>query len=130
MAVIRTLIVDDQAIVRSTLRAVLEQDGRFDIVGEAAEPAGAIRGSAIEPAPGLALVDVHLEEHDGIALARELRRRHPAMVIVLVSTIDVADLPRDALVDGADAFVSKGQLTPERIVEVIRAVPGRGCLAS
>lgn len=129
MGVIRTLVVDDRQIVRSALRSVLDADGRFEVVAEAADPAAAARGVAIEPPPGLALVDVQLGEHDGIALARRLRELRPDLVIVIVSTMDAADLPTDALDDGADAFIAKSSLTPDRLLEVVRALPGARCLA-
>jgi len=87
----RVYLVDDHAIVRVGLRSMLES-GHHEVVGEAAESAVALAAILLLN-PDLLLLDLHLGDHSGLELLREVQRRRLA-VRTLVLTMSIQ--PRDA----------------------------------
>src|SRR4051794_38963731 len=92
----KVLIVEDHALVRAGLRAVLET---FEI-SEAVDAHSAYRLAEVVK-PDLALVDVALPAEDGIACTRELKRRLPELRILVLSSYSREDLVVNALEAGA-----------------------------
>lgn len=111
----RILVVDDEEVVRSTIRAVLTQAGH-DVV-EAADGATALARYREEPAD-LVLADLFMPVMTGTECIRELRRESPDAKIVAISGAgrEMLRLPMDA---GANRILSKPFTTEEllRIVE-------------
>ena len=103
------LIVDDHASFRATARFLLEAEG-FDVVGEAANGAEAIRG-AEELVPDAVLLDVQLPDFDGFEVASRLRARGGAPAIILVSSRDASDYGPAVAESGALGFIAKGDLS-------------------
>jgi DNA-binding NarL/FixJ family response regulator len=102
----RVLIVDDQELVRSGLRLILERQG-IDVVGEAEEGAAAIR-AARSLRPDVVLMDVRMPGVDGIAATRSIvaDRSSDARVLIL-TTFDADELVLDAMRAGASGFLLK-----------------------
>ena len=95
----RLVIIDDHQMVLDGLKAMLRPyAGQVEIVGECSEPADAVR-TVEKQAPDAVLLDVRLGDDDGFALACVLRRRHPDLGIVLVSS-DVDRLPTSPYAHG------------------------------
>lgn len=103
------LIVDDHPAFRATARAVLQAAG-FDVVGEAADSASALE-AARALRPELVLLDVHLPDGDGFAVAAELTRGGNAPAVVLTSSRDAADFGPLIERSGARGFVPKAELS-------------------
>jgi two-component system response regulator NreC len=100
----KVLIVEDHALVRAGLRAVLES---FEIV-EAVDARSAYRiADAVHP--DLALVDMALPAEDGIACTRELKRRLPELRVLMLSSYSREDLVVNALEAGANGYALKDQ---------------------
>ena len=115
---ITLLIVDDDARFRGVARELLEAEG-FDVVGEAADGAGALR-SVAELHPQVVLLDIQLPDVSGLQVARRIMggdTNCPA--VVLTSTRDGADFA--GLVDesGARGFVGKTDLSGAALRHVI-----------
>lgn len=114
------LLVDDQAIVRTGLRTLLEVESDLEVVGEAAEGRTAVRLAA-ELAPDVVLMDIRMPDMDGIEATEAIMRAgSPARVCVL-TTYNVDEYVFDALAAGASGFLLKTD-APERIIATVRAV--------
>ncbi len=101
------LVVDDHALIRDAMHAVLETVDPSASVRTAASGAEA-RGALATGAPvDLVLLDLYLPDADGLALLAEFRAAHPAMAVVLLSGERDAGIVRRALDEGAAGFIPK-----------------------
>jgi DNA-binding NarL/FixJ family response regulator len=121
--VARVLLVDDHAIVRRGLRAILELEPDICVVAEAGSWGEALR--ALERArPDVILLDLKLSQDrtaDGLELCAEILRRRPDAEVVVLSTFLDEELLNQALRRGAKAYVLKDVDVGE-LVQIIRAV--------
>jgi two-component system, NarL family, invasion response regulator UvrY len=114
---VAVLVVDDQQPFRGAARALLAQCPEFQLVGEAASGEEAVELAA-GVRPELVLMDINMPGIDGFEATRRLLQVHPDTVVVLCSTYSAADLPEEATICGAQAYVDKGELDPEILTEV------------
>ena len=103
---LKVLLVDDHPLFRAGVAAALHADPAFTICGEA-DHALAARELARQVSPDAAIVDLLLQNDDGLRLVRELRQDHPRLKIVVLSMLAKADYEPKALQAGASLFVSK-----------------------
>ena len=120
MQAMRVGIVDDHALVRDGLRLILEREPDIDVVGEAADAAGAFT-LASSRKPHVMVVDLTLGGSDGIALLRELTQRHPRIRLVTVTMHEHEETVRQAFLAGAAGYVVKGAPSAD-MVAAVRAV--------
>jgi DNA-binding NarL/FixJ family response regulator len=118
--VIRLLLADDQAIVRTGLRTLLEVEPDLEVVAEAANGRAAVRAVA-ELAPDLVLMDIRMPDMDGIAATEAILRAGSPTRVCILTTYNVDEYVFDALAAGASGFLLKTD-APERMVATIRAV--------
>ncbi len=104
---VRVLIVDDHADFRTLMRRRLEEDGRFLVVGEAANGQQAIE-LAEEHEPDTAIVDLEMPVMDGLDAIRELRERVPNVKSVVLSAYGADTAGAAANQVGAYAYLEKG----------------------
>ena len=118
---VRVLIADDQAVVRSGLRRIIETDADLEVVGEAVDGVAAVDAAA-RLAPDLVLMDIRMPRLDGIAATRRIvaEKSDPPRVLIL-TTFGLDEYVYDALRAGASGFLLKDAL-PEEIVAAVRAV--------
>ena len=111
------LLADDETDSRHTARFLLEQDGRFDIVGEASDGEECVR-VAYELQPDAIVVDLRMPALDGLAVIPLLRRGVPRASIVVLSVTRDAAVRREALRRGADSYVPKSEVgaLPEAVM--------------
>jgi DNA-binding NarL/FixJ family response regulator len=119
---VRVLIVDDQALVRTGFRMILEAEPDIDVVGEAGDGLEAI-AEARRLEPDVVLMDVRMPELDGIEATRRLLSADGAgeTKVVMLTTFDMDEYVYDALRAGASGFLLK-DVPPEHLVEGIRSV--------
>jgi DNA-binding NarL/FixJ family response regulator len=120
MDAIRVAIVDDHALVRDGLRLILEREPDIEVVGDAADAAGAFLLAATRK-PHVMVVDLTLGESDGIALIRDLTTRHPRVRLVTVTMHEHEETVRQAFLAGAAGYVVKGAPSVD-LIAAIRAV--------
>jgi DNA-binding NarL/FixJ family response regulator len=127
---IRLVIVDDAERTRELLRRLAELDGRFEVVGEAADGVEALRRVRAEE-PDVVLLDVRMPQMDGIDALEEIKQDALETRVVMYSADSTRR--REALDAGADAWVDKTesfrlladvlagadrQDTPERVIDL------------
>jgi DNA-binding NarL/FixJ family response regulator len=114
---VAVLIVDDQVPFRRAAASVVRVTGGFEVVGEAGSGEEAVE-LADSLAPGLILMDINMGGISGIEAARRITSASPQVVVVLLSTYQVDDLPADAASSGAAAYVNKEEFGPQVLKDV------------
>jgi DNA-binding NarL/FixJ family response regulator len=118
---VRVLIADDQAIIRTGLRIMLDAQPDLEVVGEAADGLAAVR-LARELRPDVCLFDIRMPGLDGLAATRQLAGPGVAdpLVVVVITTFDLDEYVYEALRSGARGFLLK-DAGPELLVQAVRA---------
>jgi DNA-binding NarL/FixJ family response regulator len=115
---IRVLLVDDEAMIRTGLRLVLEAESDIEVVGEAADGAQAVTAAATLR-PDVTLMDVRMPRLDGLAATQQILAAGSTTKVVVLTTFNEDSYVRDALRLGASGFLLK-VAPPERLVDAIR----------
>jgi DNA-binding NarL/FixJ family response regulator len=118
--VIRVLLADDQELVRSGFRLILELADGIDVVGEAADGREAVR-LAKEAQPDVVLMDVRMPELDGIEATRQLRQAGVDARVLVLTTFDLDEYVYAAMRAGASGFLLK-DAPREQLVTAVRTV--------
>jgi signal transduction histidine kinase/CheY-like chemotaxis protein len=113
----RVLLVDDHAMVRQGLRAILDHYPDLLIIGEAADGREAL-SIAKKRAPDVIIMDINMPRMDGIEATKRIKKDQPETVIIAVSVNDTPHLRDSMHKAGASAFVSKDEAS-ERLYETI-----------
>ena len=100
------LIVDDHALFREGLRAIIERNPRYEVVGEASNGREALR-MAEKLKPDLALMDISLPDRSGLELIQELQKLSPKTRVMVVSMHSKIDYIVKAFQAGAAGYVVK-----------------------
>jgi DNA-binding NarL/FixJ family response regulator len=114
---IRVLIADDQALVRTGFRAILEAEHDMEVVGEAADGREAVEATGALR-PDVVLMDIRMPNLDGIEATRLLAGRDPSTRVVILTTFDLDQYVYEALRAGASGFL----LTDAGADELMHAV--------
>ncbi|TVT61200.1 response regulator transcription factor [Amycolatopsis rhizosphaerae] len=126
MSEVPIVLVDDHAIVRQGLRAILEREGDLRVVGEAST-AGEALTVVLRARPAVVLLDLKLstgDDTEGLDLCSELTRRFPETGVLVLTTFLDDRLVVEAVQRGARGYVVKDVDTTE-LVRAIRAVARR-----
>ena len=119
MSPIRVLITDDHLIVREGLRLILETTDGIENVGEASDGAECLSlVSALKP--DVILMDLQMPRMDGITAITHLRRDHPEIAIVILTTFNEDDLMVRGLQAGARGYLLK-DTSRENLLDTIQA---------
>ena len=125
---IRVLLVDDQPLLRTGFRMILEAEPDITVVGEAQDGRAALDAVA-RTSPDVVLMDIRMPRLDGVEATRRLcgpHARSPTRVIIL-TTFDLDEYIVDALRYGASGFLLK-DVPPDELVSAIRVVASGGAL--
>jgi DNA-binding NarL/FixJ family response regulator len=117
--VIRVLLADDQSLVLTGLRTILESEPDLQVVAAARTGEEAIR-LATETEPDVILMDIRMPGVDGITAAREIASRSAAKIVML-TTFDLDEYVYSALRAGASGFLVK-DIPDDQLVAAIRSV--------
>ncbi|WEH42209.1 response regulator transcription factor [Streptomyces sp. AM 2-1-1] len=130
MSVIRVLLADDQALLRSAFRVLVDSEADMRVVGEAADGAQAVE-LARTTRPDVVLMDIRMPGTDGLAATR-LIGADPALAgvrVVMLTTFEVDEYVVRSLRAGASGFLGKGA-EPEELLQAIRVAAAGEALLS
>ncbi len=119
---IRVLLVDDHAVVRTGFRLLLQSQAEVSVVAEA-ESGEAACQRYLELTPDVVVMDMAMPGMGGLEALRRIRARHPQARVLALSAHDDPMHARRALREGALGFLSK-RSAPEALVEAVTAVAG------
>jgi DNA-binding NarL/FixJ family response regulator len=119
---LRVLLVDDQALVRSGFRMLLEAQADMEVVGEAADGEQAV-AEVRRTRPDVALMDIRMPRMDGIEATRLITHADPPLgcKVLVLTTYDLDEYVFRGLRAGASGFLLK-DVAPEELVKAIRIV--------
>jgi DNA-binding NarL/FixJ family response regulator len=127
-AEIRVLLADDQVLVRTGLRTILEDAGGIEVVGEAADGLEAV-AHAEALRPDLVLMDVRMPRLDGIAATRRIRALPGAPRVLVLTTFDLDEYVYAGLRAGASGFLLKDTLVDDLVSAIRVVVAGEAVVA-
>lgn len=116
----RVLIVDDHPIVRQGLKRMLEIEPDLDVCGDVATEAQA-RRAIRELQPDVAIVDLALQEGDGLELVRDVSAHHPELPMLVLSMHDETIYAERLIAEGAAGYIMK-QAAADQLLTALRAV--------
>jgi DNA-binding NarL/FixJ family response regulator len=117
---IRVLLVDDETLVRTGFRMILNAQPDITVVGEADDGVSGV-AAARELVPDVVLMDIRMPRLDGVDATAQLATNAPDVRILVLSTFDLDDYVLAALRAGASGFLPK-DITPEELVTAVRTV--------
>ncbi|MEU6182546.1 response regulator transcription factor [Streptomyces coeruleorubidus] len=127
---IRVLLADDQALLRSAFRVLVDSEPDMEVVGEASDGAEAVRMTK-EQRADVVLMDIRMPGTDGLAATRVISA-DPELAdvrVVILTTFEVDDYVVQSLRAGASGFLGKGS-EPEELLTAIRTAAGGQALLS
>ena len=116
---IRVLVADDQTLVRTGFRVILEAEGDIEVVAEADTGVEAIRQAQLTR-PDVILMDIRMPELDGLSATEEILRHPDPPTIVVLTTFDQNEYVYRALRAGAAGFLLK-DAPSTRLIAAVRA---------
>ena len=120
MKKLRVLLVDDHAVVREGLRALLSHDERFDIVGDAADGLQAL--AAVQRlSPHVVVLDLSMPGMNGVQVTRRLKELHPDVKTIALTVHEEGGYLRSLMDAGASGYVLKRSASTEllRAIETV-----------
>lgn len=125
---IRVLLADDQELVRTGLRLILETADDLSVVGAATDGREAVE-LAHELRPDVVLMDIRMPVLDGIEATRRITGTLPGVRVVMLTTFDRSQLVYESLVAGASGFLLKDAPSAQLVGGVRAAARGEELLA-
>ncbi len=125
---IRVALVDDDHLVRSGVRMILQSADDLTVVGEAADGAAGLAVVERER-PDVALVDIRMPVVDGIEATARMTAAVPGTRVVVLTTFEHDEYVVDAIRAGASGFLLK-RTPPEDLIAAVRVVAGGDALLS
>ena len=103
---IRVLLADDQTILADGIRSVLSSSGELEVVGIASDGFEAL--DLLEKcAPDVILMDIRMPNMNGVIATQEVKRRHPEVKVLILTTFDDSDYILNAINNGASGYLLK-----------------------
>ena len=126
---IRLLLVDDHNLFRRGLRALLSQDDRFEVIGEAGDIGEALRCLAQAPRPDVVLLDNHLPGVRGVEAIPALKDAAPGTRILMLTVSENENDLAAALRAGADGYLLKTVESDQLAETIVKVLDGESVIS-
>jgi two-component system response regulator DevR len=123
---IRVFLLDDHELVREGIRSLLESDADIEVVGEASTAAEALIRIPLAK-PDVAILDVRLEDGNGVDVCREVRSAMPELVCLMLTSFADDEALYASIMAGAAGYVLK-QIRARDLIEDVKKVAGGASL--
>jgi DNA-binding NarL/FixJ family response regulator len=122
----KVLIIDDHALIREALHAVLKQLKPEAVIFESSSSRQAMHVIEQHPDVSLILLDINLPDRDGLSVLAELRERYATIAIVVLSGTDDQDTVKHAfMLNAIQLVLSGGIYIPSEILDAEKTIPPR-----
>ncbi|GAA3549317.1 response regulator transcription factor [Amycolatopsis ultiminotia] len=125
---LKVLLIDDETLVRSGIRLILESDPDIEVVAEAADGSGVL-GLVRRHRPEVVLTDIQMPGVDGLEVVRLVTAEPDPPAVVVLTTFDLEDYVHTALRHGATGFLLK-DTPPRELVQAMHVVGGGEAMLS
>ena len=127
---ITVVVADDQTLVRTGFRALLDAEDDIEVVGEAGTGAEAV-ALALDRRPDVVLMDIRMPDVDGLAATRQITENPDlgAVKVLVLTTFELDEYVYEALRAGASGFLVK-HTEPAELIRAVRVVAGGDALLS
>lgn len=117
---IRIMVVDDHAIVREGIKALVELQEDIDVVAEASSSIECLKGLEVV-LPDAVLMDLKMPGIDGIEATRLIKEKYPQIKVILLTNYDDEEYVLESIKSGADGYVLKNVKKGD-LITIIRGV--------
>lgn len=124
---IKVVLVDDQVILRESLKFIIEQDSEIEVVGSAGDGREALK-LCDRLLPNLVLMDIMMPGCDGVEGTRLIKEKYSSIKVIILTTFNDDDNISKALKNGADGYVLKDIKPDELILAIKSAAKGLGVI--
>ena len=121
MRYFRVLIVEDNPIFRQTMMEILSHQFPSMVLEGASDSKTALE-KIEDSLPDLIFMDIRLAGENGLHLTEHIKRRHPQIIVAILTSYDWPEYREAAYKFGANYFIMKGSSTNREIVEMIESV--------
>ncbi len=120
---VKILIVDDHAILRDGIRALLGVHDQIDVVGEASDGHECIE-KALESEPDVILMDLVMPGMDGLEATRRIRKKMPKVKVLFLTQYESKEYVQSAIKAGAHGYIPKKAVGSELLKAIYTVVQG------
>jgi two-component system response regulator NreC len=124
----KVLLTDDHTLIREGIKALINRQPEFEVIGEAKEGKEAIR-FAEKLSPSIVLMDLSMPRMGGIDAIREIKKRSPQIKILALTVHDSEEYVLAALKAGADGYILKDSNNEELIQALHNLLAGKKVLS-
>ncbi len=117
---IKVMLVDDQTMLRQSLKFIIEQDSKIEVVGLAGNGKEAFE-LCREVLPDVVLMDIMMPECDGVEGTRLIKSKYPSVKVIILTTFNNDENVKNALKNGAAGYILK-DLDPDDLILAIKSV--------
>jgi DNA-binding NarL/FixJ family response regulator len=117
--VIKIILADDQRLLNESLKIIIEQDGDIEVAGLAENGQEALR-LCDEVLPDLVLMDLKMPVCDGVKSTGYIKKKHPEIKVLILTTFNDDESVSQALKNGADGYILKN-IKPYELREAIKS---------